>query len=91
MEPNNSDEFILWLFRYRCIICNREAQVIHEIIPRSSGKEAMDWKNKVTLCNEHHTTGKDAVHKKGISDDVIRELQEKRIEFLKMIGRKEYG
>ena len=90
MQTSNSDNFIRWLFKDRCIICGETANVVHEIRPRSSGQEAMDWKNRVTLCNDCHTTGENAVHRNGTSAEAISELQERRIEFLEMIGRAEY-
>ena len=86
-QPNNSDEFIKWLFRDRCVICHAHANVVHEIIPRSAGKESMNWENRITLCNECHRQ----VHDKGIGDDEIFALQQGRIEFLEMIGRSEYA
>lgn len=89
-EPNNSDEFIRWLFRDRCIVCWKPAECIHEIVPRSSGEDSSDWKNRVTLCNRHHNMGDDSVHHKGTSDKAIKVLQNIRIRYLKMIGRDEY-
>ena len=35
-------------------MCGRFTDVIHEIIPRSSGKIAMNIENRVPLCAEHH-------------------------------------
>lgn len=86
ISPNNSDEFIWWLFRGRCIIHGDTATVIHEIEPRSSGSGAMEWSNRVTLCNEAHQE----IHHAGTGEAQIKALQERRIEFLEMIGREEY-
>ena len=47
------------LFHERCIVCGRNSRIVHEIIPRSSGKVAINLDNMVVLCSEHH----DWVHK----------------------------
>jgi len=86
MKPNNSEEFIKWLFMERCVIDTAPFSVIHEIRPRSSGKEAMEWKNRVTLCSDCHRQ----IHKKGVGEEEILALQQIRAEFLKMIGRESY-
>ena len=85
-EPNNTDEFIRWLFHNRCIIDRKSAEVIHEIRPRSSGKDAMNWKNRVTLCNECHRQ----IHDSGVEEEEILALQHIRKEFLELIGRIDY-
>ena len=87
IQPNNSDEFIKWLFRDRCIVHGDAAEVVHEINPRSSGQEAMNWQNRITLCNKAHRE----IHDAGTGDEQIKELQARRIEFLEMIGRSEYA
>ena len=47
------------LFHERCVVCGRNSKIVHEIIPRSSGKVAINLENMVVLCSEHH----DCVHK----------------------------
>ena len=84
---NSVEQFLVWLFRGRCVICGEPYNVIHEINPRSSGQESMEWRNRITLCNDCHTE----IHNKGTGEEQIRELQERRIEFLEMIGRFEYA
>lgn len=90
MMVDVSDSFILWLFNYRCIgltePCHKHTIEINEIEPRSSGQEAMNWKNRVTLCHEHHME----YHQKGTSQDAIDALRERRAEYLEAIGRGEY-
>jgi len=49
------------LFHERCVVCGRNSRIVHEIIPRSSGKVAINLDNMVVLCSEHH----DWVHKYG--------------------------
>jgi len=84
------ENFIQWLFRFRCIgldaPCHKRASEINEIEPRSSGQGAMDWRNRVLLCHEHHMQ----YHAQGTSDDAIQKLKARRIEYLEAIGREEY-
>jgi len=84
------EKFIYWLFRHRCIgldnPCHKFASEINEIIPRSSGKDSMKWKNRVPMCHEHHLE----YHRLGTSDKAIEKLQERRAEYLETIGRWEY-
>lgn len=91
MRPNCSDQFIFWLFNNRCtgleLPCYKIATEINEIEPRSSRKDALDdYRNRVPLCREHHRE----YHDKGVSDDAIMRLQERRAEYLETIGRSEY-
>jgi len=90
MRPSNSSKFIRWLFGDRCIGiengCYEKATEIHEIVPRSYGKESMDWKNRVTLCRYHH----DVCHDKGISDDLISILQKRRKTVLEFLSNYDY-
>ena len=91
MTPDNSDGFILWLFNSRCIglddPCYKFTREINEIEPRSSGGDAMDWKNRVTLCHEHHME----YHSNGTSEEAIQRLKSRRIEYLEVIGREQYA
>lgn len=38
----------------RCVRCRRSYDVVHEIVPRSNGKDAYRITNRVTLCYECH-------------------------------------
>jgi 5-methylcytosine-specific restriction endonuclease McrA len=87
VEPNPSDHFIYWLFRYRCVECKKSATEINEIIPRSRSKKAIfDWKNRVPLCKECHQN----YHADGVTDFKMRTMQHARREFLKTMGREDY-
>lgn len=88
VEPNPSDHFIYFLFRYRCMVC-REAKnlEINEIILRSRSKSAiMDWRNRVVLCRIHH----EEFHHNGVTAEKVKKMQEQRKEYLKSIGRGQY-
>jgi 5-methylcytosine-specific restriction endonuclease McrA len=90
VEPNPSDHFIFWLFGYRCMDCKSTAQLeINEIKPRGrSKKNILDWKNRVVLC---HTCHHDKFHHNGVTAEKIQAMQEKRVEYLKMIGKEKYA
>ena len=90
MQPNNSDKFIRWLFKDRCILCFKAAECIHEIEPRSSGEGSMKWENRVTLCNQCHNMGENSVHHRGNSESEIMRLKLARQKYLIRIGRKQY-
>ncbi len=90
VEPNPSDYFIYWLFKYRCIVCKQSATEINEIIPRSRSKKAiMDWKNRVPLCHEHHV-GQGGYHDGGVTNEKIENMRKARKEFLVSVGREIY-
>jgi len=87
VEPNPSDSFIWFLFRYRCMECNKPGQEINEIVPRSRSKKSiMDWKNRVVLCRECH----DKFHHDGVTAEKIQIMQEHRKIYLLSIGREYY-
>lgn len=87
VQPDESDAFIWWLFRRRCVSCKQSATEINHIIPRSRDKSKIhDWHNKVTLCQICH----EKYHSGGVTEDKIKELQDQRLSFLFMIGRSEY-
>lgn len=69
------------------MLCYKYTTTINEIDPRSSGDDAMEWKNRVTLCHYHHI---EVYHAKGVSDEAKRRLRERRAEYLEVIGRSEY-
>ena len=66
------------MFHDRCILCFHAGVVIHEILPRSSGKEAMEIDNRVLLCPDCH----EYVHRVG-TIAMEKELIQKRVEALK--------
>ena len=88
VEPNPSDHFIYWLFRYRCMECRQSKELeINEIILRSRSKSAiMDWRNRVVLCRTHH----EAYHHDGVTKEKVQKMQEQRKEYLKSIDRGQY-
>lgn len=86
--PDNTDEFILWLFSHRCVgldqPCHKWATEINHIEPRWKGDDS--WVNKVPMCSECHSE----YHRRGTSDEAIQALKERRIEYLEAIGREQY-
>lgn len=87
VEPNESDHFIHWLFRYRCMECKQPGQDVNEIIPRARSKKSIhDWKNRVVLCRNCHSK----FHMNGVTDTKINIMKSMRSEFLVSIGRGEY-
>ena len=56
------------LFHERCIVCGRSSRIVHEIIPRSSGKIAINLDNMVVLCSVCH----DQVHSGKISGEALK-------------------
>lgn len=85
--PTPESYFIWWLFKHKCIICRKPASEINEIIPRSRSKKSiLDWKNRVTLCQNCHQE----YHAHGVTQDKISEMKEKRKEFLISIDREIY-
>jgi 5-methylcytosine-specific restriction endonuclease McrA len=90
VEPRADDYFIYWLFRYRCIICKRPATEINEIVPRARSKKSiLDWKNRVTLCHEHHL-GDTGFHHNGVTEKKIFDMRIARMDYLKSVGREKY-
>jgi hypothetical protein len=88
VEPNPSDHFIFWLFRYRCMICKQSRELeINEIVLRSRSKSAiMDWRNRVVMCRKDHTE----YHHNGVSAEKVKKMQEQRKEYLISIDRRQY-
>lgn len=60
-------------FRYTCIRCKRYGDAVHEIIPRSHGKKAMEFSNRVVLCGECHTW---AHNSEKVSIPILQKLRE---------------
>ena len=84
--PNNSREFIFWLFNSRCIMCKRPATEINEIVPKARSKDAMEWHNRVTLCRTCH----EKYHKDGVTSFKLINMIETREQFLISLGRNRY-
>lgn len=78
---------VLHFFGHRCIgiekTCGKYTTTVHEILPRSRGKIAYEFQNRIPLCLSCHQK----VHEMGISDSLIITLQERRKQFLISIGR----
>lgn len=88
VEPNPSDNFIWWLFRYRCAECKKPGAEVNEIEPRSrSKKNIMNWENRILLCRDCHQK----FHLHGVTDEKINAMKKLRIEYLRLIGRSEYA
>lgn len=88
VEPNPSDHFIHWLFRYRCAECKMPGQEINEIIPRSRSKTSiLDWRNRILLCRDCHRK----FHLHGVTKQKIESMQKTRYEYLISIGREAYA
>lgn len=87
VEPNPSDNFIWWLYRYRCAECKQPGQEINEIIPRGRSKNSiLDWTNRILLCRHCH----DKFHNGGVTESKIDSMKEVRRNYLSMIGRTDY-
>ena len=84
-ELDKDREFILWVFDGRCVHCGRPTQVIHEIVPLSHGTIAMNWKNRVPLCNLPSGNKKQSCHDWAHSigtNNSIPILQQERRKFI---------
>lgn len=87
VEPNESDAFIWWLFKRRCVMCRQSATEINEIVPRARSKKSIhDWRNRVTLCQTCHRK----YHDGGVTDAKMDDMKTKRSEFLTSVDRTEY-
>lgn len=87
VQPTPDPYFIHWLFKHRCVMCTKPASDVNEIVPRARSRDAvLDWRNRVTLCQECH----DKFHRDGVTDEKVSEMKRKRREFLISMGRQEY-
>jgi len=77
------DDQILQIFGGRCIRCGKQTIVVHEIVPKSHGKEYLAAENRVTLCNSCHEW---AHSNTAISISI---LTERRIKVLQNLGIKD--
>ncbi len=64
-------------YHERCIVCGRHSLIVHEIIPRSHGKIAINIDNMVVLCNICH----DHAHSVGskVSQETLNIYKERAI------------
>ena len=76
----DSEELEIWRSQgYRCVVCSKWADTIHEIVPKSiAPKTWMVLENRVPLCNQCH----ELAHLKGTrnSADGLRALRKQRLE-----------
>lgn len=72
-------------FNNRCIVCWKPATEINEIVLRSRTKGAFRFENCVPLCSFHHWE----YHHNGVTPEKIKAMQERRKEFLYLIGKDE--
>ena len=87
LPPNNSPQFIRWLFNNRCVGLDEPCYKIARDVAHIEGRAINDeWTNKVLLCAECHAEW----HRRGVSDKDIARLKERRIEYLEAIGREQY-
>ena len=68
-------------YHERCIVCGRYSLIVHEIIPRSHGKIAINIDNMVVLCNPCH----DYAHSVG------SEVAQETLKLYKEAAIKRYG
>jgi len=85
-SSKRNDKLIYSIFNNRCIICWKPADEINEIVLRSRTKNAFDLKNCVTLCGFHHWE----YHHNGVTPQKVKNMQNRRKEFLYLIGKDEY-
>ena len=72
------------LYNERCIVCGRHSRIVHEIIPRSSGKVAITLDNMVVLCNLCH----DYAHSVGsnVAEEVLVLYRENAIKRMRQVS-----
>ena len=58
-------DLVLKLFDYRCIVCGKKTNEVHEIIPISNGKKSLAIKNRVPMCRKDHATAHESTKKSG--------------------------
>lgn len=77
-EKIKQDIKIVKLFKGRCVRCQRPYNTIHECVPRSQGKAAMEEDNRVPICDKCH----DWAHRVGtrVSAPILLKAREKRLE-----------
>ena len=73
-------DLVLKLFDYRCIVCGKKTNEVHEIVPISNGKKYLAIKNRVPVCRKDHVIAHESTKKS------IPNLQEQRKKYLLKIG-----
>lgn len=48
------DDQILQIFGGRCVRCGRRTVIVHEIVPKSHGKEYLAAENRIPVCSDCH-------------------------------------
>lgn len=60
---DQTKNLVFMIFGHRCIICSKPTTIVHEIIPISHGREFLAVKNRVPICNKHHTEAHQSMKK----------------------------
>lgn len=83
MSPKDypSEEDVIGLFRGRCP-CKRPARTVHELEPRSRGRQSLRMVNRTAICRECH----EEFHRQGASESNIQTWKEKIRDYLESIG-----
>ncbi len=83
LTTNDDNEAIGNLYSNRCIHCGSSTFTIHEIEPRSTGKQSMRLSNRIPLCPEFH----DFIHTQTSPKKLRHQLQIWQSQVLKLIHR----
>jgi len=85
-------DLVLKLFDYRCIVCGKKTNEVHEVVPISNGRKYLAIKNRVPLdrrCHEraHESTRASIPHLKIKRENYIKNvmLPKIRIKYPKFI------
>ena len=77
-------EAIFRIYNHRCIMCGHFASEINEIDGRARNKDNIkNRKNRVPLCPPCHRE----FHHNGVTPEKIKDMKERRVEFLLMLGK----
>lgn len=71
-------QYILDLFKGRCVRCMKPAKHVHECVPRSQGKESLELDNRVALCLGCHNWAHSVGTK--ISAPILRKKRKQRLD-----------
>lgn len=69
-------DLVLKLFDYRCIVCGKLTNEVHEIVPISNGRKYLAIKNRVPLCRRDHAIAHESTRK---SIPVLQDLRKQFI------------
>lgn len=79
LNPSELDpdyERIMELFDHRCVVCGRMAVTVHEIEPKSRGRQiAMQFENRISICHPCHVWVHE--HNTKQTRDELREMRAK--------------